>query len=238
MNKTTVDLSKPSYYSEPESKLYNAKRKISYTNIFRILSKYVENRKATSLLEIGTGSGFLISFLETKYPNISIQGLEYDPRLVELTTSKLSRSIVSLGDAEAFDLDRKFDVIVSLQVIEHLYDPEKMLDCVNKHLKDDGVFIFTTPNLGCVSSIVMKDKWHGYRVDHVSLKSRRDWDDLLIRKKFQKQYSGSTFFSGIPILNKFPLGIVNWSLLYLFGSLAWSKGESYVGVFKKDDSGN
>jgi len=238
MDKSTVDMSKPSYYSEPDNVLYNAKRKISYTNILRILSKYVENKKTTSLLEIGTGSGFLTSFMEKKYPNISIQGLEYDSRLVELTRSKLSTSTVLQGNAEAFDLDRKFDVIVSLQVIEHLYNPDKMLECVNKHLKDDGVFIFTTPNLGCVSSIVMKDKWHGYRIDHVSLKGRRDWDDLLSRNKFQKQYSGSTFFSGIPMLNKFPLGIVNWSLLYLLGSLAWSKGESYVGVFKKDNSDN
>tara|TARA_B110000967_G_C18838227_1_gene537946 strand:+ start:622 stop:1350 length:729 start_codon:yes stop_codon:yes gene_type:complete len=238
MNKTTVDLSKPSYYSEPDNFFYNFKRKISYVNILRTISKNLKDQKTSSLLEIGTGSGFLTSFLEKKYSNISIHGLEYDSRLVELTKSKLSKSIVSQGNAEDFDLSQKFDLIVSLQVIEHLYNPEKMLECVKKHLKDDGVFIFTTPNLGCLSDIVMKEKWHGYRFDHVSLKSRKDWDELLSQNKFQKLYSGSTFFSGIPILNKFPLGIFNWFLLYFVGSLPWSKGESYIGVFRIDSNKN
>ena len=66
MNKTTVDLSKPSYYSEPDNFFYNFKRKISYVNILRTISKYLKNQNTTSLLEIGTGSGFLTSFLEKK----------------------------------------------------------------------------------------------------------------------------------------------------------------------------
>jgi hypothetical protein len=122
---------------------------------------------------------------------------------------------------------------VSLQVIEHLYNPGDMIDCVSNHLTDDGVFIFTTPNLGCISDRIMKDKWHGYRIDHVSLKNRVDWDNYLLNKGFIKLYSGSTFFSGIPILNRVPFGIVNWLLLYFIGSLPWSKGESYIGVFRK-----
>lgn len=234
MSKTTVDISKPSYYSEPNNFFYTFKRKISYVNVLRTIRKYLNNHKSNSLLEIGTGSGFLTSFLEKKYSNISIHGLEYDPRLVELTNSKLSKSIVKQGNAEDFEFAQKFNLIVSLQVIEHLYNPEKMLECVKKHLKEDGIFIFTTPNLGCLSDIVMKKKWHGYRIDHVSLKSRKDWDKLLFQNNFKKLYSGSTFFSGIPILNKFPLGIFNWFLLFFIGSLNWSKGESYIGVFRKD----
>jgi hypothetical protein len=66
------------------------------------------------------------------------------------------------------------------------------------------------------------------------LKSRKEWDKLLLEKGFKKIYSGSTFFSGIPILNKLPLGIINWSLLFFIGSLPWSNGESYIGVFKKN----
>jgi hypothetical protein len=109
-----------------------------------------------------------------------------------------------------------------------------MLDCVINHLTDGGVFIFTTPNLGCISDKILKDKWHGYRIDHVSLKSRKEWDKLLKNKGFTKIYTGSTFFSGIPVLNKFPLGIFNWLLLYTIGSLPWSQGESYIGVFRKN----
>jgi len=234
MNKTTVDLSNPTFYAEPNNYLYRLKRKITYRKILNIINHHISNQANQSILEIGTGSGFLTSFLEKEYSNITIYGLEYDNRLVELTKSKVNSSIIIQGNAENFDLKRKFNLIVSLQVIEHLYNPVDMLKCVNEHLVEDGIFIFTTPNLGCISNKVMKMKWHGYRIDHVSLKSKNDWDDLLLKQEFYKLYSGSSFFSGIPFLNKFPFGIFNWFLLFFIGFLPWSKGESYIGVFRKN----
>jgi len=233
MNKTTVDLTKPSLYAEPNSHFHRIKRKITYRTILKLINNHVKKLNAQNILEIGTGSGYLISLLEEIYPNIDIEGIEYDDRLVELTRTKLKNSIVTQGNAENFTISHGFDIIVSLQVIEHLYSPELMLDSVLFHLKPGGTFIFTTPNLGCVSNRFMKDKWHGFREDHVSLKSRMEWDKLLISKGFKKEYSGSTFFTGIPFLNKLPFGLLNWLLLYFFGSLSWSGGESYIGVFKK-----
>ena len=234
MNKTTVDLSNPSLYAEPDSFFYRLKRKLTYSNILRNVKKHIENLDSVNVLEIGTGSGFLVSFLEDIYPNVSIYGLEYDERLVDLTKSKIKKATIFQGNAEKFELNKKFRLIVSLQVIEHLYNPENMLECVYNHLEEGGVFIFTTPNLGCLSDRVLKEKWHGYRSDHVSLKIKSDWDFFVEKRGFFKLYSGSTFFSGLPILNKFPLGVLNWVLLFFVGSLPWSIGESYIGVFRKN----
>ncbi len=109
-----------------------------------------------------------------------------------------------------------------------------MLQLVKKHLEPGGVFIFTTPNLTGYGARMMKEQWLGYREDHVSLKGYDDWVALLKETGFTPVYCGSTFFSGIPWFNRFPLGIVNWGLLFLFGSWKWRSGESFVGLFKKD----
>jgi SAM-dependent methyltransferase len=231
MENVTVDLDSPSLYAESNTRMHRLKRKFTYSNVLRLIHKNLQNKDKFHLLEIGTGSGFLISFLENKYPNATFDGIEYDPRLVELGNTKLTRSSIIQGNAEQFQFECKFDMIVSLQVIEHLYNPEKMVDSVKKCLNVNGVFIFTTPNLGCLSETIMKNKWHGYREDHVALKNCKEWDDFMIQNGFSKVYSGSTFFTGIPFLNKFPFGIFNWSLLYLFGSFSWKIGESYIGVF-------
>jgi hypothetical protein len=122
--------------------------------------------------------------------------------------------------------------VVSFQVIEHLYNPTAMLENVRAHLKPGGIFMVTTPNLSGIGARWTKDKWHGYRDDHVSLKGKEEWDQLIMSQGFSSLYSGSTFFSGVPVLNKLPLGIINWLLLVVFGCLRWSAGESYVGVFK------
>ena len=196
-------------------------------------------KKNDFVLEIGSNDGVMLQFFKKSYKilgvdpstNVVIRALKRGiATLPEFFTKKLSKQISKEWG--------KAKVIYANNCIAHLNNLRDVMEGVESLLKDDGVFIFTTPNLGCLSDIVMKEKWHGYRFDHVSLKSRKDWDELLFHNKFQKLYSGSTFFSGIPILNKFPLGIFNWFLLYFIGSLPWSKGESYIGVFRIDSNKN
>lgn len=50
------------------------------------------------------------------------------------------------GNAESVNLNRKFDVIVAGEIIEHLYNPGLFLENVKRHLTDNGIFILTTPN--------------------------------------------------------------------------------------------
>lgn len=236
MENTTVDINGPNYYLEPTSKIYRFKRTLILRPILQLISKYVGRNQRFSLLEIGTDSGFLLSFLESKYPNSKFTGLEYDPRLVEMSKSKVKDAVIIQGNAESFDfIDQKFDIIVSLQVIEHLYHPELMLASVRNHLNENGIFIFTTPNLESFGARYMHNKWHGHASNHVSLKSYTNWKLFLQKNGFKSLYCGSTFFTGFPIFNKLPFGLINWGLLFFIGHLRWKHGESYIGVFKIDN---
>jgi len=44
-----------------------------------------------------------------------------------------------------FDLGQKFDVILAEEVLEHLSDLPTFFENVKKHLKENGLFIITTP---------------------------------------------------------------------------------------------
>ena len=50
------------------------------------------------------------------------------------------------ADAQNFDLDRNFDVIVAGDVIEHLENLAGFLECCKNHLRPDGVILISTPN--------------------------------------------------------------------------------------------
>lgn len=50
------------------------------------------------------------------------------------------------ADAQAFELENKFDVIIAGDLIEHLDNPGGFLECVKKHLDTDGIFAVSTPN--------------------------------------------------------------------------------------------
>lgn len=53
---------------------------------------------------------------------------------------------IEIGNAEDFNLDRKFDCIVAGDLIEHLSNVGQFLDAVKQHMHGDSVFIVTTPN--------------------------------------------------------------------------------------------
>lgn len=233
----TVRTDVPSLYGEPDSLIYRFKRRLTYLFAFRLLRIFVDRQAKLEILEVGSGSGFFLDFSRDFFPNSSLTALEYDERLLAESKRRAPDAIIHQGNAECFYLGYgKYDLIVSFQVIEHLYKPEAMLSNVKAHLKPGGIFLVSTPNLSSLGASIMKAKWHGFRDDHVSLKNRKDWDTLISLHGFINLYSGTTFFSGIPILNTFPLGIINWILLIVFGSIRWSSGESYVGVFKSKAS--
>ena len=233
MKKVSVDLKKDSFYIEKDSFLHRFKRSLTYKHPLKLIRKYAQHNNRLSALEIGVGSGYFLHFFKLAFPDSNIIGLEYDNRNIDVAIkNNLQKIDIFQGNAEDFSYEEKFNLIVSFQVIENLYDSNGMLKNIKKHLSDDGIAIITTPNLDGLGASLMKGSWSGYREDHVNLKGCDDWVSDIKDQGFEILYSGSTFFSGIPILNKIPLGIFNWVLLFIFGSLKWGKGESFVCVFK------
>jgi len=53
---------------------------------------------------------------------------------------------VYLENAEEFELDEKFDTIAAPQMLHHLSNPGKALECFNNHLKPDGKVVIAHPN--------------------------------------------------------------------------------------------
>lgn len=238
MSKVSVNLNQPTPYLESASRFHRLKRKFTYRFALRAIQKRFSKSSSISVLELGTGSGFFLLAAHESFPNAHLSGIEFDQRLLEATQKRAPFAHTWQGNVEIFEIPgKKFDVIASFQVIEHLYKPESMIAKVSQHLKPGGLFIFTTPNLAGVGAKLMGSKWHGYRDDHVSMKSANQWVDLLKAHGFVPVSVGSTFFSGIPWLNRLPLGVFNWILLLLFGYAPWMRGESFVGVFTLPQEG-
>jgi SAM-dependent methyltransferase len=53
---------------------------------------------------------------------------------------------VIVGNAENFNLDRKFDVVVAGELIEHLGNVSNFIECAKAHLNPNGVLLLSTPN--------------------------------------------------------------------------------------------
>lgn len=90
------------------------------------------------------------------------------------------------ADAERFNLDRKFDIAVAGELIEHLDNPGLMLDKVFDHLNDGGKLILTTPYPWTFLRIKQAVTGEPFVVpDHVSWYCTETMENLLNRHGFK-----------------------------------------------------
>ena len=64
----------------------------------------------------------------------------------DLVNPKLKNSLVIQGFIEDFQDDKKYDVIWMSHVLEHLVEPEILLNRIKKNLNENGIFFIEVPN--------------------------------------------------------------------------------------------
>ncbi|QIR39571.1 class I SAM-dependent methyltransferase [Tolypothrix sp. PCC 7910] len=240
--KHTIDYEKPTPYSRPKYKGINAKLnqfRLYFTyrkQVNTIVSHYrFQDQNNYIFLDVGCGSGEFIYHLSDFIPANLLMGLELDYRLVNEAQERCVKAKIYEGSAEFFPFpDSSINCITSFHNIEHIYQPESFISESYRCLKKNGLLVLATPNPESLAARSLKEKWHSFQlVDHVSLKSPKEWRELFVSYGFSVISEGTTFFTGFPIVSKTPLQVINYALLSIFGSLPWNYGEAYHAVFRK-----
>jgi SAM-dependent methyltransferase len=98
----------------------------------------------------------------------------------ELKTRRSNLSEVILGDMTNSDLsDASFDVVVSVEVLEHVEEDDRFVSEVSRVLKPGGTFLMTTPNGDWVVNRNPDHKRH-YRKDQLSQLLNAHFNDVSI----------------------------------------------------------
>lgn len=102
----------------------------------------IAGRRA-KVLDIGCGEG-LFAELVTSIADVDYYGLDISKEAVrraELKTVRSAEFIV--GNAQEFETDERFDVIVSAGAIHHFHDAVALLKHHSRFLKPEGVFVIS-----------------------------------------------------------------------------------------------
>lgn len=132
-------------YSEYYDLLYKEKPYSEESDfIISLLDKY-RTFKVKTILELGSGSGGHAHFFSKK--GFEITGIELSPGMVEMARTKnIPNFNIIEGNISSFNLEMKFDAVVSLfHVVSYLTnnaDLISMFNSVNNNLKEGGLFIF------------------------------------------------------------------------------------------------
>jgi 2-polyprenyl-3-methyl-5-hydroxy-6-metoxy-1,4-benzoquinol methylase len=116
-------------------------------------------KQSGALLDLGCSAG---SFLESlKGEAWKLHGVEMSPECAKIAETK-SGAQVFVGDIlEAPFRRESFDVITCFDVLEHLYEPWRVVAKVGEWLKPGGIFYVLVPNVKGAEARVFGSYWHG-----------------------------------------------------------------------------
>lgn len=114
-------------------------------NRIDILNLIPDNTKI--ILDVGCSSGNLGMGLK-KDVNRVVYGVEPNKESAKEAEKKLDKVFVQTAEEflDSFN-ERKFDCIVFADVLEHLYDPWKVIEKTKKLLAKDGCIVASIPNI-------------------------------------------------------------------------------------------
>jgi 2-polyprenyl-3-methyl-5-hydroxy-6-metoxy-1,4-benzoquinol methylase len=122
--------------------------------LFERLKKYTA--KPGKILDIGAATGSYLSVF--KKGGWEVFGIELSDYIRDVARRVYSLSLFPDLKTAAFP-DDYFDLIIMIQVIEHISDPMDIIQNVARVLKPGGILYISTPNFASLNAQKMKAEW-------------------------------------------------------------------------------
>ena len=125
-----------------------------YIEASGLLSKYINNYiksdKKYSIIELGCGGSSYLPYLQKKYKNLQIFGIDKSLkgcRSIQLVLNEdFFSGCIVCGDIFQNPFNKKFDIVFSVGLIEHFDKPDSILEKHVGLLKPGGLLICIVPN--------------------------------------------------------------------------------------------
>lgn len=169
------------YYSfapENQSTIHKIKVWLD-TSVFKNTLKRI-NKEQINILDVGGGTGWLLSAIKKVDDRIKItQIVDFDPSAAALAEKQGHQYFC--GRFEEFMTDRKFELILLLNLIEHVQNPIDILEKCKSILSPEGRILIKTPNWDSLDARLFRHKnWGGYHCPrHWTLFTKRSFETMV-----------------------------------------------------------
>ncbi|MFZ2541670.1 MAG: class I SAM-dependent methyltransferase [Gallionella sp.] len=113
------------------------------TLILHLLRKHCPNLK--SFLEIGCGTGFVLSGIANTFPSATLVGAEIYSTGLEYAAHRLPGTQFMQMDARNIPFESHFDALGAFDVLEHIEEDSIVLAQMHQALKPGGALLLTVP---------------------------------------------------------------------------------------------
>lgn len=203
----------------------------------KILREEAKNAKRT--LDVGCSDGSRLTHLNTK---AKLFGIDYSKNAIAVGQKKYKNIKLFFGDAETIPFaDSYFDLVYTAYTIEHLVNPEKVIDEMIRITKKNGLLVIVGPNFG--SPLIPTPLLKGPRlikffrvclleIKHVLNPNNKNLDWKQIEPKITKKFIPDDDSVNQPYLNSLIWSVKKRGLKINFVSSGWEEAQM-AGNLKK-----
>jgi len=128
--------------------------------------------QATNFLEIGCGTGFVLSGLHSAFPHVNLSGSEIFETGLTFAARRLPKVNLFQMDARQIPFAEEFEVIGAFDVLEHIQADSLVLTQMYQAVKSGGGILVTVPQHPWLWSYVDEYSHHvrRYRAEEIKVK--------------------------------------------------------------------
>ena len=119
----------------------------NYKNVFKKAVELIPD--GSSVLDVACGSGIFCRLLKKKRPACDVTGIDFSDYIIARNKEEDKNSDIKYLQCDIrkkMPFNKKFDVIVMSEIIEHFKQPEKILENVIGSLKKGGLLFANCPH--------------------------------------------------------------------------------------------
>jgi SAM-dependent methyltransferase len=199
----------------------------SYTSMFSRIKTLLDKRwfkkitrdlqgETLSALDVGGGTGLQLSVLRSADSRFTTTDVVDIDSVAEVEARRNGHSYFC-GGIESYTANKKYDVILMLNLIEHVESPITVLRKAGELLSSQGKILLKTPNVDSLDARVFRNQsWAGYHCPrHWVLFTKESLDVAIRRAGLNTQYiaytQGAPFWAASVLIALAKLGVVDIS---------------------------
>ena len=208
---------------------------------------------ARNFLEIGCGTGFVLSGVADTNPNLEISGSEIHSAGLSYAANRVKNATLFQMDARDIPFEDEFDVIGAFDVLEHIKEDERVLAQMFHALAPDGGIILTVPQHRFLWSQQDEYAYHvrryeaqelhnkveqaGFQVESttsfVSLLLPLMFMSRLSKRKLVENYDSTQEFRISPLANRALESVLDLERMMIRGGISFPAGGSRLLIARK-----
>jgi ubiquinone biosynthesis O-methyltransferase len=165
-----------------------SEKSFTYTPLFEIIKNYLKPQ--SEILDAGCGEGNISLILAKNHHRV--WGVDFSEKTIALAKKKAKKLHLethvyfSIKNLEKLAINKRFDAIFCIEVLEHVGNDEKVIKNLFNHLKKGGLIVITVPSRNAPLYKLKSVKKYDIKVGHLRRYCQKEIEEKLKKAGFAK----------------------------------------------------